>query len=243
MPLRLENSLTFLNDRVQKVYSTNRGVLIYHPLDSVISTLPTGQTVSIVGTGYETDTYQGISCIKFDSGANNYFSIPFSCNITKERIKFAVSVWAMKDDTATWKSIQLLSVGRAFSASTAKVCLLKRNANATNSGIFAGFSRSASYYGYYATTNTDVNWHHFLLNVEMGGSVTSVCDVDIYLDGTLLTNVSQSLSISNFEVVQFGSYGSASGKVTRLAALRVYGRHMTEMEIAKLAGEFTPTTT
>ena len=244
--ITLEQGMRLLQIRDERK-TLRRGLAIYHPLTSVLTTLPTGQTVTFVGAGYGAGTYQGISCVTFPSDRQNYFILPYERNVYTPR-KFALSVWMAKTCTATSKSVSMITFGNTYSENTQRYLrwfVSKRSASSSNT--VAGIYNARLADVYTILENADTDWHSIIVNGTAGrGSSACEMTLDLYIDGAKVDTLEYATTqgaLYNWTVIDIGSYNGSESGFIAYAALRVWDRQLTAAEIATLASEFTPQTT
>lgn len=215
---------------------------IYHPLTSVLGTLPTGQTVTISGSGYSATEHQGIPCVKFPTDtASNYFRIPFPAKQPRAKWNGAFSLWFAKSGLNTnYRGFQFLYVGKDFGATGHRFAIVKRNS--TDNSIKGGLIYASTYA--METIVSDGNFHHVAFNCTIAaGWENTERSADIYVDGQLVGTQTQTPQNQAMDYVALGAnFTTAEAGWVAMSALRVWNRHLSADEIAALASEFTPQT-
>ena len=203
------------------------GIVFYHPLESGISTLPSGQNVTTVGSP-SFSTIDGIPCCTFDG--NSYIKMEDLTTVPTGNNSRTVSFW-MKT-AALYGSDDYGYVGYGY-ASTRQWFITLSNS----------YGFGASLYGtdlYLSQSDTPVNtWHHIAVTLDSGV-------LSIYVDGSKKSYQSVSANTSTNGILTIGASPYSSSDISKklvgsMAAVRIYNRALTSAEIQLLAGEFTPT--
>lgn len=246
IPMKRETELLLLR-RLFVGDAMKRGLAVYHPLSSILATLPTGQAVNNVNTSYqEAAVYQGIPCVRFaNGGGNTYITIPFSGNTDYAGWSGSVSLWIAKQGMSTsGKNKVFFTIPRAYSASAStRICIMKTGSGTLN---VSGYNANGKYTHLAISSSANaVNFHHVAMNITIPPGQMVARTADVYIDGTYLDSVStDQRTNANFQYVQVGIYNadedSTDAGSVYFAGLRVWNRHLKATEIATLAGEFTP---
>lgn len=236
--------------RRRKIGYLYGGMDIYHPLASVLTSLPTGQAVTIEGTNYAPTTYMGIDCMRFDAigdAATTQFAIPYSVR-PNYRIRWngTVSIWLARTGfTTTYRTFRTLRLGPGtFKSTSGAVSIIKKNTS--GNPLVAGLSYSANHPTEIVVPSGDTNWHHVAIVADTHTTTNgnpSQWDCDVYTDGQYVGHMSQKQTNEVFTHVRIGLYtnNTETGSIYA-AALRVWHRPLSSEEIAELAMEFTPST-
>lgn len=245
MPLRFTHAMQLARTRRGGGIPVD-GLAVYHPLTSILDTLPTGQSVTMIGAGnnaVDEVTYQGIRCLRFLEILNklSMFQIPYSRQISTLGFNATLSCWvAAQYPKGNNIKFAIVANGGYNDNNTNFVGI-----NKSGNGISCVLRRSSSSQTLEAII-TDTNFHHVAMVFTTPAPQTSAAtwQCQIYLDGVYKSTISRaSMPNAAFTNIFLGVYSGASnpGYVYE-AGFRLYERQLSADEIARLAHEFTPTT-
>lgn len=220
--------------------------VLYFPMNEIISTLPTGQTATLTGSGCSAVSYKGIDCLKF-TGAS-YFSIP-NAGIKKKiqgGRRFAISLWiATPGARVTSKECVMLKYGQnaTFNNGAGFEIIMPSSGNPVNLN-FQIHDTAVSASTYTIAAPNDEEWHHFVANCFcMNGWTGTSWTAEIYLDGEYKTKLNRTVNNNALnETLLIGRNNTNQPNVAmHYAGLRLYNRFLTAEDVATLHQEFAPT--
>ena len=194
---------------------TTNGLLLYHPLETNLLTLPTGQTASNKGTvSYQ--TYKGVPCAKFDSSCVRFG------NLSTLSYPATMSVWYnMTETTNDFMFLAML----------------------VPIGIGLNYKKVAAYNDWdYSSEQQLDTWIHVAVvwDTESKRKLYVNGELVHEYESTTANNSSSDSSENRNQVG--GDYDNNPRYFKGYAAgLRVYSRALKDAEIVKLAKEFNPT--
>lgn len=193
---------------------TTDGLLLYHPLDENLTSLPTGQTSTNSGTvSYQ--TYKGVPCAKFDSSCVRFG------NLTTLSYPATMSVWYNMTETTN---------DFMFLAMLAPI------------GIGFNYKKVAAYNDWdYSSEQPLDTWVHVAVVWETESKRKLFINSELKHEYES-TNANNSSSGDNRNQVGGDSDNNPRYFKGYAAGLRVYSRALKDAEIVKLAKEFKPTT-
>ena len=217
--------------------------VLYFPMNEILSTLPTGQTATLTGSGCSAVSYKGIDCLKF-TGAS-YFSIP-NAGIKKKTQggrRFAISLWiAAQGARVTYKECLMLKYGQnaTFSNGAGFEIIMPSSGHPVNLN-FQVHDTSTSASAYTIAAPNDEQWHHIVANCFiMNGWTGTAWTAEIYFDGEYKTTLNRTVNNNALnETLLVGRNNTNQPNVSMyFAGLRMYNREITEEEVATLYNEF-----
>lgn len=240
--------MTLATDLMAMYYAQNSKPkpIIYYPLNEVLTTLPTGQNVTITGSNYEPATYQGIQCMKFTQPGNTatWFDVETTLKLYREAWKGTASFWMAKQGFASdsREGFFFKVSGSAFNSYGSWFGVRK-----TSGGPFACVTYAATQSNAVGLIGrTDENFHNVVLLCECAyGWEKTSWSCSAYVDGVYAGQTSlASVQNSGMGHISIGTRttNAATTGTAYYAGLRIYNKHLTQDEITELASEFTPTT-
>ena len=198
------------------------GLVFYAALNASAGTAETGQTLTAIGDTITYSTVSGIPCGQFNGNSALRSSDDSSLAVGSTA---SISLWLKMADTEN--TIVAFQIGDTYSNYECLNCAIRsRKVSIGNQGQETT-----------ATSSINTDWHHI-------AATLSNRSCNIYLDGSLVHTSELYIDVTQ-TFVSIGStidsednfYEPFSGY---LAAVRVYNRVLTALEISALAGEFTP---
>lgn len=222
------------------------GSAFYASLSSTTTTAETGDTLTFNDTGITAQTINGIPCLYFPGGRNQYISAPDTNMLFEADLNTTFSIW-MYTSTVVNAWIGVFGYGRETNYSKAMI-VTGDAGQGQNAPIEFDYSNKA----YNTNVASYGTWHHVCVTAKRsGGSYTYT---NIYIDGVAKVEnqsfISAIVRHHQRNIILIGQNASSSSYyqyvaqkafIGYLAAARIYNRILTPAEIATLSQEFTPT--